>query len=73
MIKLKDFFSFKQNRFFWLNIIGMVVVILAAIGGTLFWLDAYTHHGQSYLVPNVKHKSVRMYNYMGIYVYKHVF
>lgn len=58
MIKLKDFFSFKQNRFFWLNIIGMVVVILAAIGGTLFWLDAYTHHGQSYLVPNVKHKSL---------------
>ena len=58
MIKLKEFFSFKHNRFFWWNIIGMIAVIIVAIGGTLFWLDAYTHHGQSYLVPNVKHKSV---------------
>lgn len=58
MIKLKDFFSFKQNRFFWLNLIGMAVAILACIGGTLFWLDAYTHHGQSYVVPDIKHKSL---------------
>ena len=58
MTKLKEFFSFKHNRFFWWNIIGMIVVIVGAIVGTLFWLDAYTHHGQSYLVPNVKHKSL---------------
>lgn len=58
MIKLKDFFSFKHNRFFWLNLIGMVIVVIGCIGGTLFWLDAYTHHGQSYVVPDIKHKSL---------------
>ena len=58
MIKLKDFFSFKHNRFFWLNLIGMVIAVIGCIGGTLFWLDAYTHHGQSYVVPDIKHKSL---------------
>ena len=33
--------------------------------GILFWTYNYT-----YIRP---HKSIRMYNYMGIYVYKHVF
>ena len=50
MIKLKDFFSFKH--------IGMVIAVIGCIGGTLFWLDAYTHHGQSYVVPDIKHKSL---------------
>ncbi len=54
MISLKDFFSFKKNRFFWLNLIAMVVVVIASIWGTLHWLDNYTRHGQSVTVPNVK-------------------
>ena len=58
MVTLKDFFSFKNNRFFWLNLIAMVVVITAIIVGTLFWLDNYTHHNQSYLVPNVKNQTL---------------
>ncbi len=58
-MKLKDFFSFKHNRFFWLNLIGMGVIAIAAIIGTLEWLDTYTHHGKSYVVPNVKNQSLQ--------------
>ena len=58
MITLKEFFSFKQNRFFWLNVIAMIVVVIGACWGTLLWLDHYTHHGEAYVVPNVKNKSL---------------
>lgn len=58
MITFKEFFSFKNNRFFWLNIIGMVIAVFAIIMGTLFWLDHYTHHGESYVVPDVKNKTL---------------
>ena len=54
MISLKDFFSFKKNRAFWLNLIAMPIVVLAIIFGVLHWLDDYTHHGQSIIVTNVK-------------------
>lgn len=53
MISLKDFFSFKNNRFFWLNLIAMPIVVLAVIFGVLRWLDVYTLHGESIIVPNV--------------------
>ena len=26
--------------------------------GTLLWLDSYTHHGEAYMVPNVKNKTL---------------
>ncbi|WP_072531898.1 PASTA domain-containing protein [Bacteroides ilei] len=58
MVTFKEFFSFKNNRFFWLNIIGMIVAVFAIVMGTLFWLDRYTHHGESYVVPDVKDKTV---------------
>ena len=47
MVTFKEFFSFKNNRFFWLNLIAMVVVIVAAPLGTLQWLDNYTRHGEA--------------------------
>lgn len=53
MISLKDFFSFKNNRAFWLNLIAMPIVVIAVIFGVLHWLDVYTHHGESIIVPNV--------------------
>lgn len=51
---LKDFFSFRKNRVFWLNIIGMMVFVLVLIYGALKWVDAYTHHGESISVPDVQ-------------------
>ena len=32
---IKEFFSFKANRFFWINIIAMVVVAGPLVGGTI--------------------------------------
>ena len=58
MITLKEFFSFKKNRFFWLNLIAIIVVIIGVCWGTLLWLDSYTHHGEAYMVPNVKNKTL---------------
>lgn len=54
MVTFKDFFSFKNNRFFWVNIIVMVVVVAGVIFSTLEWLDIYTRHGEAIVVPNVK-------------------
>lgn len=55
---IKDFFSFKANRFFWVNIIAMVVVAVLIVFGALKGLDIYTRHGQAVVVPDVKGMSV---------------
>lgn len=51
---IKEFFSFRQNKFFWLNLIAMVIVVALALFGVLKGLDIYTHHGEAVVVPNVK-------------------
>jgi eukaryotic-like serine/threonine-protein kinase len=58
MITFKDFFSFKNNRFFWINIIAMILVVIVVIFGSLKWLDSYTRHGDAIEVPNVKNINV---------------
>ena len=58
MVTFKDFFSFRNNRFFWLNLMAMVVVLVALVYGTLAGLDVYTHHGESFEVPDVKNKQL---------------
>ena len=55
---IKEFFSFRTNRFFWLNILAMPVVLIIGVFTTLRWLDAYTRHGEGVIVPDVKHKPV---------------
>ena len=54
MVTFKEFFSFKNNRFFWLNLVAMIIVVIAIALGTLQWLDNYTRHGEAVVVPNVK-------------------
>lgn len=58
MVTIKEFFSLKSNGFFWLNLIAMVIVVVASAWGALEWLDRYTHHGESYVVSDVKNKSL---------------
>lgn len=60
MVTFKEFFSFKNNRFFWLNLTAMVVVCVAAALGTLRWLDGYTRHGEAVVVPDVKGMNLRL-------------
>lgn len=51
---IKEFFSFKANKYFWVNIIGMVVVACVALFITLKGLDIYTRHGEAVVVPDIK-------------------
>jgi len=55
---IKEFFSFKTNKFFWLNIIAMIVVVIVMVFGVLKWLDMHTHHGETVMVPDVKGMTV---------------
>jgi beta-lactam-binding protein with PASTA domain len=55
---IKEFFSFKQNNYFWKNIIAMVVAVMVLMFCVLKWLDIYTHHGNAISVPDVKGVSV---------------
>ena len=51
---IKEFFSFKQNKFFWINLIAMVIVVALVLFGVLKGLDIYTSHGEAVVVPNLK-------------------
>lgn len=51
---VKDFFSFRQNRYFWMNLLLMVVVVGGLLFGVLKWLDVYTRHGEAVVVPDAK-------------------
>lgn len=59
MVTFKQFFSFRGNRFFWVNLLLMVAVVVALFWGALSWLDSYTNHGKAIVVPNVKNKRLR--------------
>ena len=54
----KGFFSLRENKYFWLNLLAMVLVAAGVIYGTLAWLDGYTRHGEAVVVPDVKGMSV---------------
>ena len=54
MISLKDFFSFKKNRWFWVNIIILLMMPAVIVVAALWGLDTYTRHGESFVVPEVK-------------------
>lgn len=51
---IKEFFSFRQNKYFWVNIIAMVVVVFVLLFVVLKGLDIYTRHGEAVVVPDVK-------------------
>ena len=59
MISFKDFFSFKKNRWFWLNIIALIAAPGILIVGALYGLDVYTRHGESFEVPHVTGMKLR--------------
>ena len=51
---IKEFFSFRKNKYLWVNIIAMVVVVFVLIFVVLKGLDIYTRHGEAVVVPDVK-------------------
>ena len=59
---IKEFFSFKSNRYFWLNIIAMVVTVIVLLFFVMQWLSFYTHHGESVEIPHVNGLTVGQAN-----------
>lgn len=51
---IKEFFSFKTNKYFWVNIIAMVAVVCLVLFIVLKSLDVYTRHGEAVVVPDIK-------------------
>ncbi len=58
---IKEFFSFK-NKFFWLNLLAMIILAVAIIFIVLKSLDIYTRHGEAVVVPDAKGMSVTQAN-----------
>ena len=55
---IKEFFSFKTNKYFWVNILVMNVAVVLIVFGVMKWLDVYTRHGEAVVVPDVKGMTV---------------
>lgn len=55
---VKEFFSIKTNKFFWVNIAAMVAIVIVLLFVTLKAIDLYTRHGEGVVVPDVKGMSV---------------
>ena len=51
---IKEFSSFKENKYLWWNVIAMIVLTGLLIFLVLKGIDVYTQHGKSVLVPNLK-------------------
>lgn len=51
---IKEFFSFKKNRFFWINLLAMIIIACLLVFIILKALDSYTRHGQAIIVPDAK-------------------
>lgn len=51
---IKEFFSFKENKYLWWNVIAMIVLTGLLIFFVLQGIDVYTQHGKSVLVPSLK-------------------
>lgn len=55
---IKEFFSIKKNRFFWGNLLAIIIIACVLVFIVLKSLDSYTRHGQAIVVPDAKGKTV---------------
>lgn len=56
VMKPSDFVGKIMSRYLWGNLAAMLLVVVGACVGVKFGLDAYTHHGESISIPDVRHK-----------------
>ncbi len=50
---MKKFWAFLKSRFLWINVLIAAVIAVVLWFGVQWWLDSYTHHGESVQVPSV--------------------
>lgn len=55
----KKFFKKFASWHLWLNLLGMVAVVVMAFAGLKWWLLKYTHHGEGIEVPDLYGKDYR--------------
>lgn len=53
-----NFFSKLKSKYLWGNLLAMAITAVVLVVGVKLGLDAYTHHGESIEIPNLKGKSV---------------
>lgn len=58
----KRFFSFLTNRLFWINMGAMLATVAIIIFVLFKWMDSYTRHGQSIVVPSAQGMDVKSAN-----------
>ena len=52
-----EFIGKFKSKYLWYNLAAMFVVVIILCTAVWFGLNIYTHHGESIIVPNLKHKS----------------
>lgn len=58
-MKTSEFFRKFVSGYLWGNLLAMAVVVVLLALGVRYGLDLYTHHGETLVVPNVKHKAYK--------------
>ena len=53
-----EFIGKFKSKYLWSNLLAMGIVLVLLFLGVRYGLDIYTHHGESILVPDLKHKSI---------------
>ena len=52
-----EFIGKFKSKYLWYNLAAMFVVVIILCTAVRFGLNIYTHHGESIIIPNLKHKS----------------
>jgi hypothetical protein len=52
-----EFLSKFKSKYLWGNLLAMLVVVILLGIGVRFGIDAYTHHGESIAIPDIRHKT----------------
>lgn len=52
-MKAKEFFGKFKSLYLWGNLLAMALVVVALCFGVKYGLEAYTHHSESVVVPNL--------------------
>lgn len=69
---LSDFFGKFKSKYLWGNLFAMFMVVVLLCVGVKFGIDLYTHHGESIVIPDVRHKSFadaeRILKDVGLYI-----
>lgn len=54
-----EFFGKFKSGYLWGNLLAMALLVALLVVGVKYGLDLYTHHGESLVVPSVKHKAYK--------------